>query len=657
MHKRIPIKNHHQEIQLITQRSIIGLIIICILVVLLIARLAYLQIYKHDVYSTLSTNNWLDLVPVEPTRGLIYDRNGVMLAENVPVFSLDVIPYEVKNMQKTLTDLRKIINLSDDDINQFQRQLKQHRRFDEIPLKLRLSEEEVARFSENQYRFRGVMIKARLMRRYPFGESFSHVLGYVGRINAQELNEIDQTNYSASHYIGKLGIEKFYEEELHGNVGWEEVENDASGKSIRSLKEIKATPGKNLYLTLDSGLQFVAEKALDGNRGAIVAIQPKTGQVLAMVSQPGFDPNLFVSGISQKAYNELQHSPDRPLYDRALRGLYPLASTIKPFLALGGLDTGVITPEFRIYDPGWFQLRNSSHIFHDWQHNGHGTVDVNRAIMSSCDIYFFELAVKMGIRRMDTILAQFGFGDLTGIDLDDELPGVLASPEWKRKVKGARWYDGDTVNAGIGQGYMQTTPLQLAVAIATMANRGQRFIPYLLLGEQTPGKAYAPQQPIPLDSVNVVDKRHWDTVINAMQDVVRSPQGTAYRFGRNHTYTIAAKTGTAQVISNRGRDANNNKIYMPERFRDHHLFITFAPVENPQIALAIITENSDIAVQTAKVILDYYLTCAADKRTINTTPNAATNSLCSPLPPTATQNAGTQHVDRKPEVQIQKTAA
>ncbi|HLB43082.1 MAG TPA: penicillin-binding protein 2 [Gammaproteobacteria bacterium] len=602
------IKNLQQEIQLITNRVIISSLIIACCMTLLLVRLAYLQIYKHNLYTTLSTKNCLDLVPIEPTRGLIYDRNNVLLAQNIPVFSLDIIPMQVVNLSKTLTNLNKIITLSENDISQFNKQLKQHRRFDEIPLKLRLTEEEVSRFAENQYRFPGVAIKARLIRYYPYGKSFSHVVGYMGRINSQELQEIDTTNYSASYYIGKLGIEKYYEEELHGKVGYQEVENDANGKAVRILKEIKSIPGKNIYLTLDIGLQLAAEKALSHQQGAVVAIQPSSGQVLAMVSQPGYDPNQFMLGISQTDYRAMQQSQDHPLYNRALRGLYPLASTIKPYLALAGLDAGMITPIDTIYDPGWFQLRNNTHKFHDWVRYGHGMVDLNKAIVSSCDIYFYHLANKMGIHRIDTILNQFGFGNLTGIDLDEEISGIVASPEWKQRVKGERWFDGDTINSAIGQGYMRTTPLQLALATSILANRGQRFIPYLLLGEHMPGKTYLPQHPILLDKITLHHEKFWDTIILAMQNVIISPHGTAYRYGRKHHYTLAAKTGTAQVIARRGnRDEVDKQVNLQEKLRDHHLFIAFAPVDKPKIALSVITENSNTAIETARDILDYYL--------------------------------------------------
>lgn len=606
MQKRIPIKNHHQEIQLISYRTMLGLVLLFLLLATLICRLAYLQIYKHTVFSTLSTKNWLDLVPIEPTRGLIYDRNGILLAENIPVFSLDLLPYKTKDLTYTLGQLSKLASLSEDDISQFQKQLKQHRRFDEIPLKLRLSEEEVARLTENLYRFPGVVVKARLMRSYPLEKTFSHVLGYVGRINAQELNQIDQINYSASHYIGKLGVEKFYEEALHGQVGYEEVENDASGKPIRILKEIKGSPGKNIYLTLDVKLQQVVEDSLSGHRGAVVAIQPSTGQVLAMVSEPGYDPNLFVTGISQKSYDALQNSEDKPLFNRAIRGLYPPASTVKPFFALQGLDTGIINEDYTVQDQGTFKLHNHSRPFHDWVKFGHGTVNLSKAIISSCDIYFYDLATRLGIRRMDHILEQFGFGKLSGIDISDELPGVVPTPEWKQQTKGQHWFEGDTILSGIGQGYVQTTPLQLAVATATLANRGKRIQPYLLLAYQSVDKKLEFNTPVVLPELKINDS-HWDSIIKAMQDVVAHPRGTASHYGKNLAYSIAAKTGTAQVSKRRIADEMDKQADLPEKLRDHHLFIAFAPVDNPQIALAVVTENSYVTLEVAKKIFDYYL--------------------------------------------------
>ncbi len=611
MRRRTPIKNYLEEVQLITRRVVIVFIAMGILAFLLILRLGYLQLVKHDVYTTLSKKNWLDLAPIVPTRGLIFDRNGVLLAENIPVFSLDIVPYQIDDLPKTLATLAKIISLTDTDIMQFQKQLKQHRRFDQVTLKLRLSEEEVAKFSENAYRFPGVVIKARLIRHYPFNSSFSHVLGYVGRINTQELEDIDSTNYSGTDYIGKIGIEKFYEDELHGTVGYEQAENDASGESVRVLNQIKPIPGKNLYLTIDSNLQLAAEKALNGHRGAIVAIQPSTGQILAMVSEPAYDPNFFVTGISNKDFQVLQRASDQPLYNRALRGLYPQASTIKPYIALEALNSGTITTETTVFDPGWFKLPNSEHIFRDWVHRGHGTVDLARAIIVSCDTYFYDLAPKLGIHRMGNILKKFGFGELTGVDIGEELPGIVTSPTWKRQVKRIPWYEGDIVNSVIGQGDMQATPLQIAAAASTLANRGKRFSPYLLMAEQEPGQAMKQQPPTALEPVELEDDHYWDIVIEAMRGVISSQEGTGHRFGRDAHYSVAAKTGTAQVFSKKHDETEGGlaeQMKLPEKLRDHSLFIAFAPIDNPQIAIAIIVENNSILAATiARQVLDSYL--------------------------------------------------
>lgn len=611
MRKRIAIKDHVQEIQLISRRCISLLIIMVFLIAFLIARFAYLQLVNHAHFITLSQKNWLDLVPIEPTRGLIYDRNGVLLAENVPVFSLDVIPYKISNMPKMLAEVAKIIPITDNDIAQFQRQLKQHRRFDEITLKLRLSEEEVARFYENEYRFPGVLVKARLLRHYPFTNSLSHILGYVGRINIEELKDIDPINYSGTNYIGKLGIEKYYEDELHGNVGYEQIENDASGEAIRSIKRTNPTPGKNLYLTIDTKLQTEAEQALAGRRGAIVAIQPSTGQILALVSEPTYDPNLFVEGISSQDYQALQQSPNQPLYNRALRGLYPFGSTIKPFIALGGLDSGVTTPSYTIFDPGWYKLNDVSHVFHNFNHLAHGIVNISRAIIVSSDTYFYDLAHKLGIQRIDHVLQQFGFGELTGIDMEEELSGVVSSPDWKRRVKGLPWYEGDTINSGIGQGFMQTTPLELAAGVAAIANHGIRYVPHLLLSEQEQGKKPEPQTSMTANPVKLSDPSYWDIVIKAMQGVITAPGGTGYHFGKLGPYSVAIKTGTAQNHSIKHynmNEAHEDQSKLPERMRDSSLLIGFAPVENPKIAIAVIVENDATAASVvARKIMDYYL--------------------------------------------------
>ena len=448
------------------------------------------------------------------------------------------------------------------------------------------------------------------MRHYPIGSSFIHVLGYVGRINTQELADIDSTNYMASNYIGKLGIEKYYEDELHGTVGYEQVENDVSGEPIRVMNRIKPIPGENLYLTIDSKLQLAVEQILEGHRGSVVIIQPTTGQILAMVSTPTYDPNIFVAGISTQDFKALQQSPTKPLYNRALRGLYPFASTIKPYIALQGLNTGVADTNFTLFDPGWYQLKNSSHIFHDWRKHGHGVVNLPKAIASSCDTYFFDLAFKLGIQRIDEILTQFGFGQPSGVDLSEELPGVVASPEWKRRVKGTAWYPGDTLISGIGQGSMQTTPLQLAVGVATIANRGQRYTPYLLLAEQEPGKPSHTQPPHQASKIELEDNKYWDIVVNAMHDVTSSAEGTAFRYFKDSPYTVAAKTGTAQLytrkhVTNESDHEDQSKI--AEQFRDHSLMEAFAPIDKPQIAVAVVMENSSLAASVVRKILDYYL--------------------------------------------------
>lgn len=605
---RIPFKNISHEVQLTARRSWLALLVMLILTFFLVGRLAYLQLYKNLLYTTMSIHNAMDLVPLEPTRGLIYDRNGVLLADNTPVFSLDVIPDKAHNLAKMLSEISKLINLSESDLTLFQKQLKQHRRFEQIPLKLRLTEVEVSRFAENQHRFPGFLIKGRLIRHYPLSGSLSHVLGYLGQINSDEFSHLDSANYSASHYIGKLGIEKYYEEDLHGKTGYQEVETDANGEAVRILKQTKPIPGKNLYLSIDSKLQLQAEKIMAGHRGALVAIEPGTGQILALVSMPSYDANLFVLGISSADFKHLQQMPDHPLYNRAVRGLYPLASTIKPYLALEAVDKELIAPEDTIYDPGWFMLNNSEHVFRDM--HAHGTVNLSRAITTSCDVYFYDLSTKMGIRRIDEVLHRFGFGEVSGVELDEEVPGVVSSPEWKRRVKKTPWYEGDTVISAIGQGNMQATPIQLAAAVSTLANRGKRMVPSLLYKQQEPEKPVEYQAPILLDTVTLRDEENWDLIIQAMQKVVDSPEGTAHRFGPHPGYTVAAKTGTAQVHAKRqDEDGLENQQKLPEQFRDHGLFVAFSPVDKPKIAIAIIIENDRLAaVPIAKQLLDYYLT-------------------------------------------------
>ncbi len=599
------IKNHMQELRLFNHRLIITLIVIFILSIFLILRLVYLQIYQHGLYTTLSQQNQLNILPIEPKRGLIYDRNGVLLAENKPVFSLEIIPQYVRNLKSTIKNLSKIISLSPDDITAFYKLKKQTRHFQSIPLKINLSNDEVAKFSVNQYQFPGVSIQARLIRYYPLGQAMVQVIGYVARINAKELANADPSNYNASDYIGKVGIEKYYESILHGKTGYEKAEIDASGRILRIRNKIPATAGDNLYLTIDSGLQIAAEKALGSHPGAVVAIQPSTGQVLALVSNPSYDPNDFITGLSSNEFNKLQNAEDRPLYNRAIRGQYPIASTIKPFLGLEGLESNIITPDYVIRDPGFYMLHGSHHIYRDWMPGGHGYVNLTKAIIESCDTFFYNLSNLLGIRRIDYILKQFGFGSHTGIDMSEELPGLVASPKWKQARMGQRWYAGDTLNAGIGQGYMLTTPLQLANATAALAERGHHYKPFLVSSLKQPNGSIITVPSTPLPDIKL-HKFTWFVVLNAMRGVVDRKDGTGFRFGRNAPYEVAAKTGTAQVYSLKQNQPNIQQD-VPLKLRDHSLFIAFAPFNNPKIAIAVIVEHSKLAPLVAREVLDYYL--------------------------------------------------
>lgn len=599
--KRTSLKDLGKEIGLFNTRLLSAAIIVAVLSVALLLRLSYLQIMQHSMYTTLSTKNQVTLLPIAPNRGLIYDRNGVLIAQNIPVFSLEVTPDKVANLKQTIANLQNIIQITPDDLNDFYKQVKQHRRFETVPLKIKLTDEEVARFYVNEYRFPGVQIKAQLIRYYPLGPSFADVIGYVGRINQKELNEIDQTNYAATNFIGKLGIEAQYEKQLHGKVGYQQVETDATGRTVRVLKRIPPTPGDNLYLSVDSQLQIAAESALGDNNGAVIVIQPNTGEILAMVSKPTYDPNVFVQGMSSQEFNDLENAQGHPLFNRALRGQYPFGSTIKPFVALEALASGTITQNYSIYDPGHFSLPNTTHVYRDWKKYGHGTVDVTKAIAMSCDTFFYTVGVKMGIDDIDTILADFGFGKPTGVDIGEELPGLVPSPTWKRKVHHQAWYTGDTVISAIGQGFMLATPLQLANGVSILAMRGHGYQPHFLTKwEDAAGQLHDnPAQELP--AVNVPEQ-DWDIVINGMHDVTL-PGGTGYVYFERTPYTVAGKSGTAQVYSTQGRGEEKN---LPKELRDNSLFIAFAPVDNPQVAIAVMAEHSEDAKRVARKVLDAY---------------------------------------------------
>lgn len=590
---RFVFKNPRQEKRIINQRVIIAISLVLLLVFFLLTRLAYLQLFKHSYYTDLSKQNRIETVAITPVRGLIYDRHGVLLARNIPVFSLEITPSEVSNIQETLQQLSEILFITEDQIKLFNKTLHQQRRFQSIPLILKLTEEQIAIFSVNRYRFPGVEVKARMLRDYLKAQEFAHVIGYVGRINAADFAKLDENKYSANDYIGKTGLEAYYEDELHGQLGFKQIEIDASGNIVRTLKITPPIPGKTLHLSIDAHLQEVAIQAFGKFHGAIVAIDPKNGDILAMASVPSFDPNLFVQGITQADYDFFRNDPARPMYHRALNGLYPPGSTIKPFVGVGALGNEIVYPEERILDPGYFKLKNSSHVFHDWNHKGHGWVDMHRAIVVSCDTYFYWLSLKMGIKTIDQVLDAFGFGHATGIDLLNEPEGLIPSPAWKEKRWGQSWYPGDTLNTSIGQGFMQVSPLQLAVATATLSMHGQGYQPHLVQSES-----------VLRYQADFTQMNAYDDIITAMQDVIRSPEGRGFRFGRNASYSVAAKTGTAQVYSIKDDDRASSL----EALRDNGLFIAFAPVEDPQIAVAVIAEHTgEIAPIVARKVMDAYL--------------------------------------------------
>jgi penicillin-binding protein 2 len=606
MRKRLSIKNHQQETQLFNARSLAAFIFVLCCFVTLFLRISYLQIIHHTKYSTLSRQNLLEILPFEPNRGLIYDRNGILLAKNTAVFTLNIIPAKVNHIDKTILALTKLITLSDTDIKNFHHALFQHRPYESIPLKIKLSEKERAIFYINRYRFPGVNIQTHMLRHYPQGKDISNVIGYVGRLNTKELKQVDPINYSASDYIGKTGIEKFYENLLHGKVGMKEVEINANGHIVRQLKTIPPQAGSNLYLTIDSQLQTYAEKALGDNNGAVVAIQPSTGQILALVTKPNFDPNLFVNGISHRDYEKLSHSPDHPLFNRAIRGQYSPGSTIKPFIAITGLNNDTISTQSTVYDPGWFRLPHTKHIYHDWKHAGHGWVNITKAIMVSCDTFFYQLSVNLGIHAIDTMLSQFGFGHSTQIDMPEELAGLVPNPTWKQRNSGYPWYTGDTILTGIGQGFLLTTPLQLAEGVSIIAEHGAHYQPHLLLATQQTNQTKTFIKTIENPPLILKHPDVWHIVIQAMQGVISNPHGTAIGFGRHPGYSAAAKTGTAQVYGKQ-RDEERSRMNIPKRLRNNHLFIVFAPVNNPQIALVTVIEHASYADRVARKITDFYL--------------------------------------------------
>lgn len=599
------------ERRLFQRRALVTLVFVVLLLGGLLARMYQLQIVEHDTYTTLSDKNRVQVQSVPPPRGLVYDRNNQLLAENRPVFSLTIVPERVDDMPRTLEQLQQIIRISDEDLSRFQRRLEEYRRpFEEIPLSYDLNEEEIARFSVRRHQFPGVEVEAELVRYYPHSELTAHVLGYVGRINREELQRIDSVNYAGTNYIGKSGIERFYEQLLHGSVGYQHVETNARGRILRVLEREAPVPGEDIQLQLDMRLQRKAYELLEGRRGAIVAIEPSTGGILALASVPGFDANKFVTGISVDDYRELSTSIDKPLFNRALRGQYPPGSTIKPMLAVAALDSGATTRSKKIWDPGYFQLKEGGRRYRDWKRTGHGWVDLKDAVAQSCDVYFYEMSVEMGVDTMHSYLSAFGFGEDATLDVSGALSGLLPSRDWKRAYRNEPWYPGDSVNMGIGQGFFLATPLQLATATALIANRGTWIEPRLLKdikGERSVAE-FLPEethQPLTLDN-----PEDWEFVVDSMEEVMHGRRGTARRVGANADYRMAGKTGTAQVFSLE-QDEEYDAEEVRERLRDHALFVGFAPTDEPEIAVAVIVENggggSGVAAPVARELFDAWL--------------------------------------------------
>lgn len=610
--KRQAIRDHTAEANLFARRAIVAMLFVLIALGLVVRNLYVLQVEKFTDYQTRSNGNRIKVLPVAPNRGLIYDRNGVLLAENRPVFSLELIPEEIDDLPLTLNHLKTLMGITDEEIEDFYKDLRGQRRFKPVALRTRLTEKEVALFSARTHQFPGVSIEARLSRYYPYGELLTHALGYVAKINKKDLQKLNEAgqeaNYAATYDIGKLGIEKYHEELLHGEVGYQQVEVNSQGRIIRTLSVEPPVPGRDIVLNIDIRLQIAAKQALEGSRGTVVMVSPKTGGVLAMYSNPSYDPNLFVHGISSKDYSRLLNSPDRPLINRATQGQYPPASTIKPHLAWLGLEEDEITPETTIYDNGRYQLPNVKHVWRDWKRGGHGKVNVTQSIEQSCDTFFYDLAYKLGIDRISDAMSEFGFGDYTGVDLYEESDGNMPSRGWKRARFNQPWYIGDTIPVGIGQSFWTATPIQLVHSVTALINHGERAVPQILRGYWHNGNIEY-EAPKTLRPIVAKDEKNWLTVLDAMYGTVNRSHGTARHAFHNADYISAGKTGTAQLFS-----VGQNEKYVAEdvdeRLRDNAMYVGFAPYEDPQVAIVVVLENagggSSNAAPVARTMLDQY---------------------------------------------------
>ncbi len=599
LRKRSPIRDYQAEARLFRNRAIVSFLAIMIMVGILIANLYNIQVNQFQDYKTRSNDNRIKIVPIAPNRGLIYDRNGTLLAENQPIFNLEIVPEQVKNMDDTIVRLQKILPINQEQIDIFERERRQTRRFNAVPLLTQLTQEQVAIFSVNQHKFPGVSVGATLQRHYPYNEVLTHVIGYVSRINDKDMTRLEREGkaalYQATRNIGKLGIERYYEDILHGMPGYEEVEVNSRGRVIRTLKYVPPVPGKDLVLNLDINLQQYITRLLNGKRGSVVVLDPKDNGVLAMVSSPSYDPNAFVHGISGKAYRELLSDKDRPLVNRATLGIYPPASTVKPLIAVAALQEGVITPNTVRNDPGYWRIPNSkTRPFRDWLRWGHGKVNVTKAIEESVDTFFYQVAYDLGIDRLSTWMEKFGYGDYTGIDIFEESKANMPTREWKMARHKTPWYQGDTIPVGIGQGYWTATPMQIAKATSVLVHRGQVLAPHLLRSTIDNGEPFDKQTLAEVESfppITGVPDRYWDISINGMHLVNHGSRGTARNIFKNDSFDSAGKSGSAQVFG-LAEDEVYNADELAEHLRDHALFTGFAPVKDPKVIASVVLENA-----------------------------------------------------------------
>jgi len=608
------LKDRDSESALIKRRVYLAGLFILLFITLLLSRVFFLTVLQNDHYTTKAKENRQKILPIAPIRGLIYSDSGAILAENKPTYSLQVIPEKIPDIDQLIRELRKIIHIGDEDVEQFKKLSGKKRRFERLPLRTDLNENEVALFSVNRHLFSSIDVVEGFNRHYPQGEEFVHSIGYVARIDENDLKNISKlgkdSNYSATTHIGKLGIEESYESYLHGEVGYQKVEVNAAGRVIRVLERESPKPGKNLYLTINLSLQRIATESLNGRRGAVVAIDPRDGKILTFVSSPTYNPNDFASGIDKQSYKALISSKDRPLVNRVIQGKYPPGSTIKPFLALIALEGEMRNTKEEVWCPGWFSLPDHEHRYRDWKKEGHGHTNLDKAIVQSCDVFFYNLAHELGIDHIFAGLSRFGFGQASGIDIIGEKIGLLPSRKWKRNNLNEAWFPGETVILGIGQGYALTTPMQLVRATAAIANRGLLIEPRLVLGTNSPGeKGLSFNLDSPRHKISLKNNVFWDKVISSMKSVVHRAGGTAWRSGLNAEYYFAGKTGTAQIIGI-DQEGEYKEEEIPDELKDHALFIAFAPVKSPEIALAIIVENggsgSKAAAPIARKILDEF---------------------------------------------------